>query len=195
MVADERRTHPRYPFTAAVEAVDAKSRTVLNARTSDIGRGGCYIDAFSPFPLKTPVRVRLTNEEDSFVASANVVYSRIGMGMGLRFTEVEPGQPAILDKWIAELNGAPSTPHHTLLTEKPPSRRDELLKREQWYVLNELILALMRKSVLTHAEGRAMLQKTVAAGSKTVEKVGEDQARGLLLLIIAARSHFFKTLM
>ena len=159
MVEDERRIHPRYAFTAAVEAVDAKSRIVLNARTSDIGRGGCYVDAFSPFPLKTPVRVRLTNEEDSFIACANVVYSRIGMGMGLRFTEVEPGQLAVLDKWIAELNGAPRVPLQPQLAEKPPSRRDELLKREQWYVLNELILSLMRKSILTHAEGRAMLQK------------------------------------
>jgi|SRR5579862_3165007 len=166
MVADERRTHPRYPFTAAVEAVDAKSRTVLNARTSDIGRGGCYIDVFSPFPLKTPVKIRLTNEEDSFVASANVVYSRIGMGMGLRFTEVEPGQLAVLDKWIADLNGAPRAPLQPLWTEKPPSRREELLKREQWYVLNELILALTRKSVLTHAEGRAMLQKLLQQDPK-----------------------------
>src|SRR5271166_1881066 len=92
VAAEERRTHPRFSFTAAVEAIDSKSRITLSARTSDLGRGGCYVDAFCPFPLKTPVRIRLINERSSFVANATVVYSRIGMGMGLRFNDVEPGQ-------------------------------------------------------------------------------------------------------
>jgi hypothetical protein len=32
-------------------------------------------------------------------------------------------------------------------------------KDEQYYVLNELIISLMRKGVLTDAEGKAMLEK------------------------------------
>jgi hypothetical protein len=32
-------------------------------------------------------------------------------------------------------------------------------KNEQYYVLNELIISLMRKGVLTDAEGKAMLEK------------------------------------
>src|SRR5271156_534231 len=87
---EERRTHPRYHFTAAVEALDHNHRTRMNARTSDIGRGGCYVDTYCPFPLKTGVKLRLTNEKSSFVAEATVVYSQIGMGMGLEFTAIEP---------------------------------------------------------------------------------------------------------
>ena len=34
---NERRRHPRYSFTAAVQAVDTAQRSVLNARISDLG--------------------------------------------------------------------------------------------------------------------------------------------------------------
>src|SRR5260370_31750148 len=107
-----RRIHPRYPFTAAVQAVDTRFRTVLNARTSDLGRGGCYIDAFSPFPLKRGVKLRITNEMRSFEAHASVVYSKTGMGMGLQFTAIEPEQLTVLDKWLGELSGASPPPPH-----------------------------------------------------------------------------------
>jgi hypothetical protein len=78
----------------------------LNARISDLGRGGCYVDAFSPFPLKTGVKLRITSEKRSFEAHADVVYSKTAMGMGLAFTTVEPEQLSILDRWLAELSGA-----------------------------------------------------------------------------------------
>jgi len=39
---------------------------------------------------------------------------------------------------------------------EPPEKN---AKNEQYYVLNELIISLMRKGVLTDAEGKAMLEK------------------------------------
>jgi hypothetical protein len=84
----ERRRYPRYSFTAAVQAVDRVQRSVLNARISDLGRGGCYVDAFSPFPLKTGVKLRITSEKRSFDAHADVVYSKTGMAWGWPFTTV-----------------------------------------------------------------------------------------------------------
>src|SRR6267142_5768988 len=64
----ERRSHRRYSFTAAVQAVDIAQRSVLNARISDLGRGGCYIDAISLFPWKTGVRLRITSAKRCFEA-------------------------------------------------------------------------------------------------------------------------------
>jgi hypothetical protein len=164
----ERREHPRYSFTAGVEAVDNKSRSVLQARTSDLSRGGCYVDVFCPFPLKASVKLRLTKEEKSFVADANVVCSRVGMGMGLQFTRVEPAEIPLLEKWIAELSGSSAplaAPPPTSAAATPPPQSvadpklDALLKREQWCVLNEFILTLMRRSIVTPVEGKAMLEK------------------------------------
>ena len=40
----ERRRHARYPFTATVEALEPKSQMLIQGRTSDLSRGGCYVD-------------------------------------------------------------------------------------------------------------------------------------------------------
>ncbi|MGH9743336.1 MAG: PilZ domain-containing protein [Candidatus Acidiferrum sp.] len=160
LAPEDRRTCPRYSFTAAAEALDPHQRTRMNARTSDLSRGGCYVDTFSPFPLKTGVKIRITREKSSFTADAKVVYSKVGMGMSLAFTSVEPQQMGVLDKWIGELNG--SAPQELApLEEHHPTPRVETSVKEPGYVLNELILALMRKGTLTEEEGKKMLLRLV----------------------------------
>jgi PilZ domain len=159
LVPEERRVHPRYHFTAAVEALDQNHRTRMNARTSDIGLGGCYIDTFCPFPLKTAVKVRLSSEKNSFVAAAKVVSSKIGMGMGLQFTDIDPQQLPVLQKWIGEVSGtAPFEPSQAPTFPAPHHPQNGAGMnghgpKETGYVLNELILALMR----TEDEGKTML--------------------------------------
>jgi hypothetical protein len=76
----ERRRHARHPFTATVEAVELKSQTRIQGRTSDLSRGGCYVDTISSFPAGSIVKMRLTKEMRSFEARAEVVYSSVGMG-------------------------------------------------------------------------------------------------------------------
>ncbi len=158
----ERRAHPRYPFTAGEELVDVRSGTRLIARVSDLSRGGCYADSISPFTVGTEVKLRITKDANSFAANAKVVYST--MGMGLMFTAIEPEQRWMLEKWLAALRGAPSPVSES--AEEPtdsgiPEQKEAAkgTNSEQSYVLNELIIALMRKRVLTDAEGKALLQK------------------------------------
>ncbi|MGB7023766.1 MAG: PilZ domain-containing protein [Candidatus Acidiferrales bacterium] len=76
------------------------------SRSTDLGRGGCFVDTISPFPVGTSVRLRLTVEQKSFEASAKVVYSMIGMGMGLAFTSIEPEQLWVLESWLGNRSGA-----------------------------------------------------------------------------------------
>jgi hypothetical protein len=160
LVPEDRRTHPRYAFTAAAEALDSQHRTRMNARTSDLGKGGCYVDTFSPFPLNTGVRIRITRDKAAFMADAKVVSSKVGMGMGLQFTSIEPQQMGVLEKWIGELSGtAPLEPAGmTMLDEHgQTASKNGHAPKEAGYVLNELLLALMRKGVLTEEEGKTML--------------------------------------
>jgi len=159
-VPAERRTHPRYPCTAAAEIVDAGSGARINGRTSDIGRGGCYVDAINPFPAGTAVKVRLTKDNQSFVAQAKVVYAMSGLGMGLAFTSADPEQLWTLQRWITELGRTSgSEPEARAPEPEVRSAPEKSAKNEQYYVLNELIISLMRKGVLTDAEGKAMLEK------------------------------------
>lgn len=164
MPKQERRASARYPFTAEADIIDLQSNARLSARTSDLARGGCFIDTISAFPIGAAVSLRLTNERKTFQVQARVVYAQQGMGMGLAFTTPEPDQLWILEKWLGKLSG-----------ELPPELHEEepmgVVERqpvpetnatdEAGLVLNELIIALIRKRVLTDFEGKQLLQKLV----------------------------------
>jgi hypothetical protein len=103
----ERRVEPRFPVAAMAEAIDIKSRTKIAGRISDIGAGGCYFEVMSPFGVGADLQLRITRNQQTLTASARVLYSTGGMGMGLLFTEVEPDQRHLLLRWVSELSGKP----------------------------------------------------------------------------------------
>jgi PilZ domain-containing protein len=96
----ERRTQPRYKFTAAAELVDQRSATRIEARVGDIGQRGCYVETNSPFPLGTETTIRITKGTDAFVAQARVVHS-MAKGMGMLFTAVGQEHRKVLETWLA----------------------------------------------------------------------------------------------
>jgi hypothetical protein len=167
LASREKRTHPRYPFSAGAKVTDATSGATLNARISDIGRGGCYVDTISPFTVGAELKLLISKEAHSFAAEAKVVYSAVGMGMGVMFTGIEPEQRWTLEKWLAELRGEPAAERdvqqpkngHPAHPSETPKDTSSEASAEPSYVLNELIITLMRKRVLTDAEGKALLQK------------------------------------
>ena len=82
-VAD-RRTHPRYVFTADPEIAEPKTGARTEARITDIGQRGCYVETPRSFPLGTAIRVQVTKGGDSFVAPARVVSSSVKRdGLGI----------------------------------------------------------------------------------------------------------------
>src|SRR5882724_10742897 len=98
----DRRTHPRYEFTAAVEVVAPESGARIETRVRDLSQQGAYVDTNNPLPLGTVTDVRITKGAQLFEALARVVYSRVGKGMGLVFTAIEPQQLRTLETWLAE---------------------------------------------------------------------------------------------
>jgi hypothetical protein len=155
---NERRRNLRYPFTASVDAVEPKSNAKISGRTSDISLGGCYVDTITPFPVETIIKIRLTKERVTFEADAKVVLSKVGMGMGVAFISAAPQQIRIFQKWINGIKGI-SSPELDVLEQIENNAIQENSKNEQDYVLIELLIALMRKGILSDAEGKAMLQK------------------------------------
>jgi PilZ domain len=111
----KKRRCTRYPCSSGVEALDMQSDTRVLGRIADIASGGCYVDTINPFAVKAKVALTITKDQQSFKCLAEVVYSWIGMGMGLMFTSAEPEHLRMLDEWIAELSGdsraEASTPH------------------------------------------------------------------------------------
>jgi PilZ domain len=102
----ERRRNPRYPFIADVEIVDVESGMAMTGHTSDFSHGGCYVDMFSPMPKNTIVKVRLTKWQQTLETQARVVYSSVGMGMGLMFGVLDPAQRGIVESWLTRVCGA-----------------------------------------------------------------------------------------
>lgn len=154
----ERRRQPRFPFTAAVEALEPQSHVMISARTSDLGPGGCYVDTMNPFAVGTVIKIRLTKDNVSFEADAKVTFSQVGMGMGVVFISAVPQQFRIFQNWLNQLTEK-SLPH---LEPREESKAEAVVTnstKDTDFVLRELLIALMEKRVLSEVEGKAMLQK------------------------------------
>jgi PilZ domain len=98
----DRRAHPRYAFTAAVEVISGEPGARIKTRIRDLSQQGCYVDTEHPFALGTETEVRIDRGAKSFEARARVVSNQPGRGMGLMFTGVEHSHLEILDAWISE---------------------------------------------------------------------------------------------
>lgn len=99
----KKRAVRRCPLVASAEVTELGSGTVLSARTSEIGLGGCYVDALNPFPEATLVELRILRDQGVFETAAKVVYCDPTFGMGLAFTDMRPDQRSLLEAWLAEI--------------------------------------------------------------------------------------------
>jgi PilZ domain len=98
-----RRSVLRCPLVASAEVTDLHSGTRLSARISELGAGGCYVDALTPFPEGTQVKLRIVRDQGAFESIGKVVYTHANFGMGVAFTDVKSDQRSILEGWIAEI--------------------------------------------------------------------------------------------
>ena len=101
----ERRRSPRYPFIAEAEVTEIASDTKLNAKTSDLGTSGCFLDMLNTSPEGTEVRVRISHAGTTFTALGKVASVLRNMGMGVAFRSVEEDQLAVLQEWLSQLSG------------------------------------------------------------------------------------------
>ena len=99
----QRRSVRRCPLVASAEVTELDSGARLSARTSELGLGGCYIDALNPFSEGTVVGLRILRDQGVFETKAKVVYCDPKFGMGLAFTEMTPEQRSLLEAWLAEI--------------------------------------------------------------------------------------------
>jgi hypothetical protein len=151
----ERRRNLRFPFSAEVELTESKSGAKIKGRTSDLGLGGCYIDVFSPLAVGTEAKIRIVRERESFEAQVRVVYSQVGLGMGVAFVSAQPKQFQLFQRWLLEISGTSGAIPEKDLPETAYAERNQTLSA----VLCDLIARLMQKKLLGEAEGKEMLDK------------------------------------
>ncbi len=102
----ERRRAPRYPFAANAEFNQTNSGPRTQARVSEIGMFGCYLETSGPLPEGTLIFVKIYRENDFFETSATVAYSVPSQGMGVKFREYNRLHVGTLQKWLLEAMNA-----------------------------------------------------------------------------------------
>jgi hypothetical protein len=154
----EKRSCPRYPFSPAVEALDLQADTRIMGRLSDISRNGCYVDTINPFAKDAPVTLTISRDNQSFKTQAKVVYSKMGMGMGLLFTTAEPEQLRVLGSWLNELSGGRAYEEETsnLFIQPETAKNTEIELRK---IVGELVALLNGKNMLNDSEAMGLLRK------------------------------------
>jgi hypothetical protein len=170
MGTTERRSGVRQACTAAAEITELHTHARVIGRTYDIDRGGCFIDSIATFPQGAPVALRLTKDNQTFVATAKVVFAQAGMGMSLAFTGAEPEQLWIIENWIgahgtSEPQAAPAPkpaldiPSAIPAPPAPETAASASETDQQHLTLKYLLLMLVQKSILSEDEGSALLGK------------------------------------
>jgi hypothetical protein len=116
MIGREKNSQPRKErsarrctLVASAEVTELGSETRLLGRISELGAGGCYVDALNAFPEGTLVKVRILRDQGHFESTARVAYCDPSFGMGLAFTDVPPEQRSILEEWIAQIVTEPKS--------------------------------------------------------------------------------------
>jgi hypothetical protein len=97
------RAAPRHLFLAPVQLTDVQSEKQLAAHTKDLNLFGCFVEAVSPFPQGTKVRLRISRAGAHVTALGKVANSRPNAGMGIAFITIEPSSFPVLDGWLASL--------------------------------------------------------------------------------------------
>lgn len=152
----EKRAQVRFPFSAAAEVYELRSKTRVTGRCSDLSAGGCYIDTLSPFAVGAVVKIRMQRDTREFESAAVVAYAHTSMGMGLAFAEMKREHQAVLRSWIAELSG--EQPPEPLATAPEPETGANDASSNAQLVLHELIILLVRKKIITGNEGAGFLR-------------------------------------
>lgn len=97
---EERRRTPRYPFAGAVEMRQGTSEDKITAKVTQLSMNGCYVETVNPYPVGTPLGVKVFTPTEFFEGQASVIYVEENIGMGLMFRETKPYYLMVLRKWL-----------------------------------------------------------------------------------------------
>jgi hypothetical protein len=99
----ERRSVPRYPFSARAVILEPLTRVQLPAQVSEISVGGCYLESLYGLPRNTVVQILIHRDDSVFESWGRIVYVHSGVGSGIAFFDIAPSQQKQIERWVTEI--------------------------------------------------------------------------------------------
>jgi hypothetical protein len=99
----ERRSVPRYPFSARAVILEPLTRVQLPAQVSEISVGGCYLESLDGLPKNTVVQILIHRDGSTFETWGRIVYVHSGVGSGVAFFDTVQAQQKQIEKWVTEI--------------------------------------------------------------------------------------------
>lgn len=102
-----KRAHPRFSYSAEAEAT-FQDGTTVDAQILEISSRGCYIDAIKPIPVGTELQLRISNGTSLCELQGKVIYTHLGLGMGISgmgvlFEDMAEEQRLAIESLLCEL--------------------------------------------------------------------------------------------
>jgi hypothetical protein len=104
---EERRLFGRRSCRIGAQASIPGSSVSLPGKVTDISLGGCYVETLAPLPVDTMIELALTAGDTTLCASGKVRSSQTGLGMGVAFASMSPGDFETLRKFSLAASGSP----------------------------------------------------------------------------------------
>jgi hypothetical protein len=96
----DRRQHPRYTVQVPIEIRQEDSDLPMRLETTDLSRGGCYIQLISALPLGARIQVTLWLGGYPVVIQGRVVTRHPQFGNGIMFLEFEGEGDQLLNRYL-----------------------------------------------------------------------------------------------
>ena len=94
----ERREHERFPFREHI-VVDG----LMKSTSLDISEGGLYVSVSQPFHENTVIDLTIPVNGEPLRVKATVRYCQMGIGMGVKFIDLNDGQRRKLKQLIVNI--------------------------------------------------------------------------------------------
>jgi hypothetical protein len=114
----ERRRSIRYRCSGSVEFRSEGSDVRMWGTLTDVSLHGCYVEMSTTFPVDTRVELVLEALGIRVRALGTVGVSYPFLGMGIRLTEIEPGQQTQLEQLLSAVAGQNTVADPTLLQDR-----------------------------------------------------------------------------
>jgi c-di-GMP-binding flagellar brake protein YcgR len=100
----DRRQYRRVKLAAQVQCAALDRNEIMVTR--DISIGGMFINARFPVPLDSELSLtfRLTPTAPAIACRGKVMFSRVGLGMGIQFLDLSAEVQAALQKFVDEVD-------------------------------------------------------------------------------------------